>query len=334
MPELSVKVSDFEKQIEYLNKNFTCISLTEMCQRIKDGKRPDQLYFSITFDDGYADNYKFGYPILHKYRNKATIFVTTEYVNDNSISPYWDEIKEYSNTTHGKINFQDRNGDILDFNLSSLKGKRNFINTVNNMIFSNKLSIKDLSRIIKSKKVNNQKRNNDFFTWNLLKKALASGNYEVGSHTKTHPILGILDDNGKDEIDTAKFLKKVRNILPLVGLDDSFLHRSVNDGFSGGEKKRNEILQMLVLEPKLSILDETDSGLDIDALKIISEGISSYRSNKRSFILITHYHRMLDFLNPDYVHVLLDGTIAHSGGSELAMELEKKGYSWIKENKF
>ena len=140
--------------------------------------------------------------------------------------------------------------------------------------------------------------------------------------------------NGKDEIDTANFLKKVRNILPLVGLDDSFLHRSVNDGFSGGEKKRNEILQMLVLEPKLSILDETDSGLDIDALKIISEGISSYRNSERSFILITHYHRMLDFLNPDYVHVLLDGSIVHSGGPELAMELENKGYSWIKENKF
>ena len=137
--------------------------------------------------------------------------------------------------------------------------------------------------------------------------------------------------NGKDEIDTAKFLKIVREILPLVGLDESFLHRSVNDGFSGGEKKRNEILQMLVLQPDLSILDETDSGLDIDALKIIAEGIKKYRNKNRSFILITHYHRMLDFLNPDYVHVLIDGTIVHSGGPELAMELENKGYSWIKE---
>ena len=139
--------------------------------------------------------------------------------------------------------------------------------------------------------------------------------------------------NGIDEIDTAQFLKMVREILPMVGLDESFLHRSVNDGFSGGEKKRNEILQMLVLQPDLSILDETDSGLDIDALKIIAEGIKKYRNDNRSFILITHYHRMLDFLNPDYVHVLIDGSIAHSGGAELAMELEKKGYSWIKEIK-
>ena len=139
--------------------------------------------------------------------------------------------------------------------------------------------------------------------------------------------------NAKDEIDTAQFLKMVREIIPLVGLDESFLHRSVNEGFSGGEKKRNEILQMLVLQPELSILDETDSGLDIDALKIIAEGIKNYRNNKRSFILITHYHRILDFLNPDYVHVLLDGSIVHSGGPELAMKLEKKGYSWVKEIK-
>ena len=135
----------------------------------------------------------------------------------------------------------------------------------------------------------------------------------------------------QDEIDTVEFLKMVRAILPLVGLDESFLHRSVNDGFSGGEKKRNEILQMLVLQPELSILDETDSGLDIDALKIIAEGIRNYRNNNRSFILITHYHRMLDFLSPDYVHILIDGEIKLSGGPELAQKLEKKGYSWVRE---
>ena len=137
----------------------------------------------------------------------------------------------------------------------------------------------------------------------------------------------------QDEIDTADFLKMVRGIIPLVGLDESFLHRSVNDGFSGGEKKRNEILQMLVLQPELSILDETDSGLDIDALKIIAEGIRDYRNDSRSFILITHYHRILDFLKPDYVHILIDGKIALSGGPELAKELEQKGYSWIREMK-
>ena len=135
---------------------------------------------------------------------------------------------------------------------------------------------------------------------------------------------------GKDEIDTIDFLKLVRGLLPLVGLDESFLHRSVNDGFSGGEKKRNEILQMLVLKPDLSILDETDSGLDIDALKIIAEGIKNYRNEKRSFILITHHHRILDSLKPDRVHILIDGEIVLSGGAELANKLEKEGYGWLR----
>ena len=145
-------------------------------------------------------------------------------------------------------------------------------------------------------------------------------------------INSIRKSKGKDEIDTVDFLKMVRGVLPLVGLDESFLHRSVNDGFSGGEKKRNEILQMLVLQPSLSILDETDSGLDIAALKIIAEGIKNYRNKNRSYILITHYHRMLDFLDPNYVHILIDGQIALSGGPKLAKDLEKKGYGWIKES--
>ena len=135
----------------------------------------------------------------------------------------------------------------------------------------------------------------------------------------------------QNKIDTAEFLKMIRGMLPLVGLDESFLHRSVNDGFSGGEKKRNEILQMLVLQPELSILDETDSGLDIDALKIIAEGIKNYRNESRSFILITHYHRILDYLKPDHVHILIDGKIVLSGGPELAKKLEERGYSWVRE---
>ena len=146
-------------------------------------------------------------------------------------------------------------------------------------------------------------------------------------------INSIRKTKGIDEIDTIDFLKMVRGILPIVGLDESFLHRSVNDGFSGGEKKKNEILQMLVLQPELSILDETDSGLDIDAIKIIAEGIKNYRNKDRSFILITHYHRMLDFMSPDYVHILIDGEIALSGGAQLAKELEEKGYSWIRDMK-
>ena len=135
---------------------------------------------------------------------------------------------------------------------------------------------------------------------------------------------------GEDEIDTVDFLKLVRGMLPLVGLDESFLHRAVNDGFSGGEKKRNEILQMLILQPQLSILDETDSGLDIDALRIIAEGIKNYRNKTRSFILITHHHRILDSLIPDYVHILIDGAIVLTGGPDLAREVEDKGYGWIR----
>ena len=134
---------------------------------------------------------------------------------------------------------------------------------------------------------------------------------------------------GEDELDAVNFLKMIREKLKVVELDDSFIHRPVNEGFSGGEKKRNEILQMISLQPKLSILDETDSGLDIDALRVIAEGINNYRNNERAFILITHYQRMLNYMQPDYIHVLMDGKIVKSGPKELAHELEEKGYSWI-----
>ena len=135
--------------------------------------------------------------------------------------------------------------------------------------------------------------------------------------------------NNETEIDAVDFLAMIRDKLKIVALDESFIHRSVNEGFSGGEKKRNEILQMITLEPKLSILDETDSGLDIDALKIIAEGVNEYRNENRSFILITHYQRILNFMNPDYIHVLMDGKLVKSGGKELAKKLEDQGYSWI-----
>jgi Fe-S cluster assembly ATP-binding protein len=136
---------------------------------------------------------------------------------------------------------------------------------------------------------------------------------------------------GQDELDAMNFLKLIREKLKVVDLDDSFIHRPVNVGFSGGEKKRNEILQMISLEPQLSILDETDSGLDIDALRIVAEGVNNYRSDERSFILITHYQRILNYMEPDYIHVLLDGKIVKSGPKELALELEQRGYSWIRE---
>ena len=136
---------------------------------------------------------------------------------------------------------------------------------------------------------------------------------------------------GNDEMDAVDFLAMIREKLKIMDLDESFIHRPVNDGFSGGEKKRNEILQMITLEPRLAILDETDSGLDIDALKIVAQGVNDYRSPKRSFILITHYQRILNYMEPDYVHVLMNGKLVKSGTMELAKELEKKGYSWIEE---
>jgi Fe-S cluster assembly ATP-binding protein len=137
---------------------------------------------------------------------------------------------------------------------------------------------------------------------------------------------------GLDDLDAIDFLTLVRNKLELVKMDEAFLHRGVNEGFSGGEKKRNEILQMALLEPALAILDETDSGLDIDALKTVSDGVNALRSPERAIIMITHYQRLLDYIVPDFVHVLSNGQIVKTGGKELALELEAKGYSWVNEN--
>ena len=134
---------------------------------------------------------------------------------------------------------------------------------------------------------------------------------------------------GEDELDGMDFLEFAREKMKLVEFDEALLNRAINEGFSGGEKKRNEILQMAILEPRLAVLDETDSGLDIDALQVVSNGVNALRSPDRSAIVITHYQRLLDYVVPDFVHVLADGRIAHSGGRELAHELEKKGYSWL-----
>ncbi len=134
---------------------------------------------------------------------------------------------------------------------------------------------------------------------------------------------------GEDELDAMDFLTLVREKLKMVDMDESFLRRSVNAGFSGGEKKRNEIFQMAVLDPKLAILDETDSGLDIDALKIVADGVNALRSDDRAFVVITHYQRLLNHIVPDHVHVLHDGRIVRSGGPELAIELEERGYGWV-----
>ena len=140
-----------------------------------------------------------------------------------------------------------------------------------------------------------------------------------------------LKNNGTKELNAAEFLKLVKEKLNELDMDTSYLQRAVNEGFSGGEKKRNEILQMLTLEPELAIMDETDSGLDIDALKVIANGVNKYRNPSRSFLVITHYQRLLRYIEPDFVHVLIDGKFVRSGGKELALELEEKGYEWLEE---
>ncbi len=134
---------------------------------------------------------------------------------------------------------------------------------------------------------------------------------------------------GEPEIDAMDFLKLIKDKMKLVGMDEDLIHRSVNEGFSGGEKKRNEIFQMTILEPRLAILDETDSGLDIDAMKVVAEGVNSMRNPERSTIIVTHYQRLLNYIVPDFVHVLYRGRIVRSGGKELAVELEEKGYQGI-----
>ena len=138
---------------------------------------------------------------------------------------------------------------------------------------------------------------------------------------------------GEPELDSMQFLKLVREKLRILHVSDELLHRAVNEGFSGGEKKRNEIFQMAVLEPSLAILDETDSGLDIDALRVVADGVNQLRSPERGFVVITHYQRLLDYIVPDRVHVLVDGRIVQSGDKELALALEEKGYAWARERR-
>jgi Fe-S cluster assembly ATP-binding protein len=136
--------------------------------------------------------------------------------------------------------------------------------------------------------------------------------------------------NGKEDMPANQMLKLIREKSELLEIDRKFLSRSLNEGFSGGEKKRNEIFQMAMLEPKIAILDETDSGLDIDALKVVANGVNKLKNENNAVLVITHYQRLLDYIVPDYVHVLMDGKIVKSGGKELAHELEERGYDWIK----
>ena len=142
---------------------------------------------------------------------------------------------------------------------------------------------------------------------------------------------GVRKFNGLPELDAMDFISMVKGKMKELDMDEKFLYRAFNEGFSGGEKKRNEILQMSVLEPSLCLLDETDSGLDIDALQVVAKGVNRLRNPERSFVLVTHYQRLLDYIKPDYVHVLAHGQVVKSGGPELALELEKQGYAWVDE---
>lgn len=142
----------------------------------------------------------------------------------------------------------------------------------------------------------------------------------------------IREHRGQESLDAVTFLKLIKEKMKLVNIDDSLLSRSLNDGFSGGEKKRNEIFQMAILDPKLAILDETDSGLDIDALKTVANGVNTLSNKDNAIVVVTHYQRLLEYIIPDFVHVLYNGRIVKSGSKELALELEEKGYDWIREN--
>jgi Fe-S cluster assembly ATP-binding protein len=139
------------------------------------------------------------------------------------------------------------------------------------------------------------------------------------------------EQRGETPLDTVSFMKRAREVCKAVDLDQAFLKRGVNEGFSGGEKKRNELMQLMLLEPKLAILDETDSGLDIDALQVVARGVNAMRASDRSFILVTHYQRLLDYIEPDFVHVLANGRIVKSGDKSLALELEQRGYAWLED---
>jgi Fe-S cluster assembly ATP-binding protein len=158
---------------------------------------------------------------------------------------------------------------------------------------------------------------------------------EIPGITNTYFLQASLNEirksHGQEELDSLEFRELMHEKMDLVAVPREFADRPVNEGFSGGEKKRNEILQLAVMEPKLAILDETDSGLDIDALRIVSDGVNKLRGPERGFIVITHYQRLLNYIVPDYVHVMYDGVLVRSGGKELAFELEEKGYDWLKE---
>lgn len=214
-PQLSVKLSDFDKQISFITKRFKVISLTEIVDRITNSIPLDRLFVSISFDDGYADNYILGGSILKKYNVKATIFVAAGYIENNQEFPYWDELKQYATAINDTIICKDINGKTRRFQLNSLKGKKEFVSTVLKWYHKKSGVFIKLLAELKNKSSVFNKSVNSFFRWELLKEAIASGNYEVGSHTMTHPLLNLLEDNGKEEIYKSKSLIENRLQTPV-----------------------------------------------------------------------------------------------------------------------
>jgi|GEM_PF-2830144 len=214
-PLLAVRISDFDEQMNFLTKKFKVISLSEIFGRISNSITPDSLFVSITFDDGYADNYLLGAPILQKYMIRATIFVTAAFVEDNHLFPYWDELKLHAVAINNHIACYDIDEKINHFDLSSLKGKKEFLSTVLKWYHKNPETVVTLLAELRRKVPRPIKATNSFFTWELLKEAAASGIFEVGCHTMTHPLFRFLQENGNEEIYESKRLLESRLQLPV-----------------------------------------------------------------------------------------------------------------------
>jgi len=215
IPTLSVKLNDFEKQISFFNKEYKIIPLSDMVSRINNNKKPDALYISISFDDGYADNYLLGGPILKKYNIKPTIFITTNFVEKNEI-PYWDLLKIYAKINHGIFSFDNQHGKELRFDLKTIFEKRKFVDTASRLLKNDPEFGKDLLQFIKKKIPQKNLMDNQFFSWDLLNNIVQKDDCEIGCHTMSHPLLGLLKDSGKEEIGNSKKILENKLKIPIT----------------------------------------------------------------------------------------------------------------------
>ena len=215
IPTLSVKLNDFEKQISFFNKRYKIIPLSDMVNRINNNRKPDSFYLSISFDDGYADNYLLGGPILKKYNIKPTIFITTNFIENNEI-PFWDILKIFAEINHDVFTFNDLQGKKIKFELKTIFDKRKFIDAVSRLLKNDPDYGKYLLQLIKKKIPNNNMKDIQFFSWDLLYKIVHQEDYEIGCHTKSHPLLGLLKDNGKEEIKNSKTILENKLNIPIT----------------------------------------------------------------------------------------------------------------------